>query len=302
MAEGTASTPGAVDVVVLGCGLMGSALSRAFATNGHTVAVWNRTHERAVALAGDRIRPVRSANEAVASAPLVVACLATYDATQSVLDTTRDWDGTTLVNLAAGAPDEAVVLENWAATVGAHYLDGSIVCYPQDIGSEEAAILYSGSEAAWTEHEQVLRTLAGMSVHVSERVTDASVLNVGVVGAFFVSALSAYVEAATYVLRQGVAVEILQALTQVTVESLQGATTEAAAAIVGDEHETDQATIQTYAEGAHAALAVMQGAGQQARLLAAATENLDSAAEAGLGSLGLSAQTRVAGLDLAAGV
>ncbi|MCV7081858.1 NAD(P)-binding domain-containing protein [Mycolicibacterium insubricum] len=43
------------DVVVLGCGLMGSALARSFATRGYSTGTWNRTHERAEALAADGV-------------------------------------------------------------------------------------------------------------------------------------------------------------------------------------------------------------------------------------------------------
>jgi 3-hydroxyisobutyrate dehydrogenase-like beta-hydroxyacid dehydrogenase len=65
------------DIAVGGFGLMGSALARAFAKSGHSVAVWNRTYERAEALAGDGITPVRLIEDAVGSAGLVVACTAT---------------------------------------------------------------------------------------------------------------------------------------------------------------------------------------------------------------------------------
>lgn len=88
-------------------------------------------------------------------------------------------------------------------------------------------------------------------------------------------------------------VEALHALTPVAVAGLEKAAEEVAAAIASGEHATDQATIDTYAEGAGAALAVVRGSGQRARLLAAAAENLDGAAAAGLGALGFSAQTEV---------
>ena len=140
-------------------------------------------------------------------------------------------------------------------------------------------------------------SLGDGSVYISEKVMDASVLNVGIVGAFYVAALSAYVEAATYVLSKGVGVEVLQAVTQVALESLRKATDQAAASIETDEHATDQATIDTYAEATSAALAVMQGSGQRARLLEAATENLTAASESGLGPLGFYAQTKIVGAD-----
>ncbi|WP_415095019.1 NAD(P)-binding domain-containing protein [Nocardioides sp.] len=45
------------DIVVLGCGLMGSALARAFAAAGHATGAWNRTYEKAEALAPRGVTP-----------------------------------------------------------------------------------------------------------------------------------------------------------------------------------------------------------------------------------------------------
>ncbi|MFD3945509.1 NAD(P)-dependent oxidoreductase [Streptomyces sp. NPDC058579] len=289
--------PKAHDIAVIGCGLMGAALARTLAKSGYSVAVWNRTPERAEALAreGVGIDAVRSVQDAVGTTRLVIACMSTYEATLTALDPVTTWDGTSLVNVASGAPDEAARMADWAVERGGRYLDGSILGYPQDIGSDATMILFSGSPDAWSEHEQTLRTLGGASLHVSEQVSAAGLLDVGIVGAFYVSALASYVEAATYVLGKGLDPEVLRAGTLVALAGLQNATEETIAAILGDDHATDRATLATYAEGARAGLAVMRGAGQRAGLLAAAVENLGLAEEAGLGGLGFSAQTKVVG-------
>jgi ornithine cyclodeaminase/alanine dehydrogenase-like protein (mu-crystallin family) len=141
------------DVAVIGCGLMGAALARALADSGRSVAAWNRTPERAEALAGDGITPVRAIEDAVRSTRLIVACLSTYEATVAALEPVAGWDGAVLVNLASGAPEEAAELRRWAAQRGAEYLDGSIVGYPQDIGSAEAAI--EQALADWHDDERL---------------------------------------------------------------------------------------------------------------------------------------------------
>jgi 3-hydroxyisobutyrate dehydrogenase-like beta-hydroxyacid dehydrogenase len=282
------------DVAVIGCGLMGSALARAFANSGRAVAAWNRTYERAEALAVDGVTPVRSIEDAVASAQLVVACTATYDTTRSALDAVADWGGAPLVNIGTSTPDEAETMDTWARARGLAYLDGAILAYPQDIGSAGALLLFSGSRAVWSEHEQTLMSLGGASRHVSELVQAAAVLELGIVGAFYVSALSAYVEAATYAQSQGVPAEALHTATRAALESLRHTTEEAAAAIESGNHETASATLSTYAEGSRAGLAAMHGAGLRARLLTAAVESMEAAEAAGFGELGFYVQTRVA--------
>ena len=95
----------AYDVAILGCGLMGAALVRALAKNGRSVAVWNRTPDRAEALAGDGITPIRTVGDAVDSSRLIIACMSTYESTISALESVADWTGVTLVNVASGAPE-----------------------------------------------------------------------------------------------------------------------------------------------------------------------------------------------------
>jgi hypothetical protein len=41
-------------------------------------------------------------------------------------------------------------MESWAAERGVEYLGGAILAYPQDIGSAEALLLFSGSPAVWS--------------------------------------------------------------------------------------------------------------------------------------------------------
>ncbi|WP_074933636.1 NAD(P)-binding domain-containing protein [Rhodococcus koreensis] len=281
------------DVTVLGCGLMGSALARALAGGGKTVAVWNRTHHRAAALADNTLTPMREIGDAIAAAPLVLACFATYDAALAALEPVPDLTGTTLVNVGTGAPSEVESFGLWAGERGAAYLDGSILGYPEEIGTEGAAVLYSGSETAWAEHGESLTLLTPVSVWVSPDVKIASVLNVGLVGMFLVPAVSAYVEASTFMLGQGVDQALLDAVTPAAFASVQSETARVATAIASGDFTTDQATIVTYAQGLDGAIDVMKEAGLNPRVFAATIENLTAAVDAGLGDLGFAAQTKI---------
>ncbi|GAB7003197.1 NAD(P)-binding domain-containing protein [Nocardioides sp. AN3] len=285
------------DVAVLGCGLMGAALARNFAAQGLTTAAWNRSPEKADALAPDGVTPVRDVAEAVRSAKLVVACTSTYGTTRESLAGVTDWAGTTLVNIGTGTPTEAVEMEKWAAERGARYLDGAILCYPQQVGTEEGMILYSGSPQAWAEHEQALMTPGPYSALVSDNIKAASVLDAAIIGGFYSAALNAYVEAATYALSQGIDADTLNAISDMAFQALAANGKEAVSAIVSDEHETEAAYLGVYAEGCRATLGVMQEAGFKARLLEAAVKNLGEAEQAGLGGLGFFALTKVARTD-----
>src|SRR5690349_21904290 len=68
---------------VLGTGIMGAAMARSLAREGHEVTVWNRTPARAEATAGDRITACGAVADALLGAEVVFTML--YDA-GSVLD------------------------------------------------------------------------------------------------------------------------------------------------------------------------------------------------------------------------
>jgi 3-hydroxyisobutyrate dehydrogenase-like beta-hydroxyacid dehydrogenase len=285
------------DVAVLGCGLLGSALARNFAANGLRTAAWNRTPAKAEALATDGVTALHDVDQVVRASKLVVACTATYATTSEALAAVTDWTDTTLVNLGTGTPTEAEEMGAWAAERGITYLDGIVLCYPQQVGTEEGLVLYSGSLEAWAAHERTLTTPGPHSTVISADVKAASVLDAAITGGFYSAALSAYVEAATYALAEGIDPATLNAVSELLFQTLAATGKEAVAAIASDQHTTDVATLGVYAEGCHAALRVMQQAGFKARLLEAALMNLDDAVQAGLGELGIFALTKVARSD-----
>ncbi len=242
------------DVTVLGCSGRGRTRTHTGRRRPQRRRVEPYTRQ-AEALASEAITPVQEVADAVGAAPLVPACLSTYDDALAVLRDVPGWTGATLVNVGSGTPVEVDSFAEWASGRGTDYLDGSSLGYPAGIGTEAAAILYSGSETAWAAHGETLTALTPMSVWVSPEVRTASVLNAGLVGMFLVPAVSAYVEAATYVLGQGVDRSLLDNLTPAVFASTQAET--ATAAIDGDDFATDQATIATYAQGLDGAAAIM---------------------------------------------
>jgi 3-hydroxyisobutyrate dehydrogenase-like beta-hydroxyacid dehydrogenase len=288
------STQDQYDVAVIGCGLMGSALARNFAANGLKVGAWNRSPEKAQAIAGDNVTAVPSAADAVAGTSLVIGCTSTYTTTRDALSGVTDWAGKTLANIGTGTPTEATEMDRWANERGARYLDGAILCYPQQIGTEEGMVLYAGSPDAWAAHEKTLMAPGPYSTLVSDNVKIASILDAAIIGGFYSAALNAYVEAATYALDEGVEPDVLKGISELAFQTIGESAKAAVEAISTDRHETDVAYLAVYAEGCRATLSAMRDAGYKARLLGAAVENLNEAEDSGLGGLGFFALTKVA--------
>ena len=99
--------------------------------------------------------------EAVTQQPLIAVCLLRHPSVHETLDPVADeLRGRTLVNLTTTTPNEAREMAAWAAEHGIRYLDGAVLAVPAMIGTREAQIFYSGSRAAYEEHEDLLGTWA----------------------------------------------------------------------------------------------------------------------------------------------
>ena len=135
------------EIIVIGLGLMGSAIARAFLTAGHKITVWNRTTSKMAPLVAAGAEGASGAGAAVSASPVVLICIESYPSTRTLLgekDVTPALAGRTVVQLTNGSPDECRHLETWLKSQGAVHLDGAILGGPHAIGSPELMLLYAG--------------------------------------------------------------------------------------------------------------------------------------------------------------
>jgi 3-hydroxyisobutyrate dehydrogenase-like beta-hydroxyacid dehydrogenase len=158
---------------VIGLGEMGSALARALLQAGFPTCVWNRTADKARALVDAGAALASSPAEAASSSDVLVVCVSTYDIADSLLrepEIEARLKGKLLVQLTTGTPVQGREASVWAAALGAEYLDGSIMAFPSQIGTDEALILVCGEESTYQRAGDVLGALAKQVVHLG---TDA---------------------------------------------------------------------------------------------------------------------------------
>jgi 3-hydroxyisobutyrate dehydrogenase-like beta-hydroxyacid dehydrogenase len=172
-----------VPVTVIGLGMMGRALARAFLAGGHPTTVWNRTAGRTGELAAAGARGAETAAAAISASPLVVVCVRDYQAATDILGpVSGDLAGRVLVNLTSGTSAQARAMAAWAAGHGAGYLDGAIMMTPPGIGTAEAVILYGGPAQTFTAFEPALAALGGGTAHLGADPGIASVYDVALLG------------------------------------------------------------------------------------------------------------------------
>jgi 3-hydroxyisobutyrate dehydrogenase len=145
-----------VKVAVLGLGIMGSGMARQLIGHGFEVAVWNRSAEKATALAGEGARAASTPADAASGAAIVVAMLSDDDASH------RAWlgDNGALAAMAPGsiAIECSTLTINWvrqlaaaATTSRVRFLDAPVTGSKAQAQAGELQFLVGG-EADTVEH------------------------------------------------------------------------------------------------------------------------------------------------------
>ncbi|MFV1983662.1 MAG: NAD(P)-dependent oxidoreductase [Thiohalomonadales bacterium] len=176
------------EVSVIGLGLMGSALARAFLGDGHRVTVWNRTSTKAEPLVRDGAVLAANVALAVSASPIVFVCVDNYELTKTLLgskEVAANLPDRVVVQLSTGSPQEARDSEAWIQEQGAEYLDGAIMAFPDQIGTPDATILVAGSESAFQKSESLLKSLAGEVSYVGPQAGAASALDCAILSYFY---------------------------------------------------------------------------------------------------------------------
>ncbi|MEU0265076.1 NAD(P)-binding domain-containing protein [Nocardioides sp. NPDC006303] len=280
-------------IAMIGCGNIGAALARCWRDSGRHVTVWNRTRSKVETIGGDGISIADSVQAAVDAAPVIIVSVSTYaDAEEALRGVTID--GKTVINLTTGTPTSATTLDADLRARGARYADGALIAYPQFIGTDSAQIMLAGPSSLWEAHSDLLLTAAGGSRHVGQSVTSANVLDVAVVGAFYTSAITAFIESSAYVSDHGiepsVLIDTVTPLLSILAPTIEGL----AAAVATGDFTTDQATLSVYDDAATAWVAAIREHGHRAAMLGTASELLASARSAGHGNLSIGATAHLA--------
>ncbi|MBF6411692.1 imine reductase family protein [Nocardia cyriacigeorgica] len=188
-------------VTVLGLGSMGSALAGALLAAGHPTTVWNRSPQRAAALAASGAIAQPRIERAVAGNRVIVSCFSTFAVTREALAATdlRDRD---LITLNSGSPAEAREFAQWAADRGARYLGGAIKNVPSAVGNQDTLLYFGGDRAVFDEHAELLRVFGG-EIEFLGAEPDLAALYEAAVGAMLLPALLGFLEGAAVLAARG---------------------------------------------------------------------------------------------------
>jgi 3-hydroxyisobutyrate dehydrogenase len=171
-------------IAILGTGLLGSGFTRALRRKGETVHVWNRTAERATALAADGAIPFADPAEAVRGASRVHLTLSDDAAVDAVLE-----------RLPAGL---LVIDHTTTSTAGAlarsartdlTYCHAPVFMGPQNALESTGLMLLSGDRALVARVTPLVASMTGKVLDLGERVDAAAAFKL--MGNLFLMAFTA---------------------------------------------------------------------------------------------------------------
>jgi 3-hydroxyisobutyrate dehydrogenase len=140
-------------VAVLGAGIMGAPMARNIAGAGNEVRVWNRTKEKAEALASDAVEVAGSPSEAASGADVVLTMLSDADAVAAAMEASGGalqamtegtvWAQMSTIGIAGTERCQAMADER-----GVPLVDAPVLGTKQPAEQGELVVVASGPEAA----------------------------------------------------------------------------------------------------------------------------------------------------------
>lgn len=155
------------DLAILGTGLMGAPMARNLLRAGHAVTAWNRSRDKAEALAADGAAVADDPAEAVAGAGVVISMLSDGPASEAVQARAAEGfaAGAVWVEMGSIRPVEARAHAARFAARGMGYVDAPVSGGTRGAEAATLAIMAGGDAAHFAAVEPVLRAM-GRPVHV----------------------------------------------------------------------------------------------------------------------------------------
>jgi 3-hydroxyisobutyrate dehydrogenase len=158
-------------VAVIGTGLMGRPLAERLLGAGHAVTVYNRTQEKAEALAGLGARVAASAAEALAAAELAVVMLKDAPAIHAALAPDGrfpDLAGRTIVQMSTIGSADSTGLRDDVERAGGEYLEAPVLGSTPQAKEGKLLVLVGGTAEQFERHLPFLRAFGPEPVRVGE--------------------------------------------------------------------------------------------------------------------------------------
>ncbi|MEJ2177905.1 MAG: NAD(P)-binding domain-containing protein [Gammaproteobacteria bacterium] len=168
------------DVSVIGLGAMGSAIAKAELQAGYSVTVWNRSSDKINPLVDLGALGSATFSEAIKVSNHIITCVDGYATSNQLLNdalVTNSLESKTIIQFSTGTPSEARSSEALLSKHGARYLDGTLLCYPSELGDPDSTILIGGIQSVYEDAKKHLEPLGGDLRYLGENIAAAAAVD-----------------------------------------------------------------------------------------------------------------------------
>ena len=275
------------NVTLIGLGLMGSALARALVKADLKVTVWNRSFAKAKSFENGTVQIAKTIAEAVQASDIIVVCIRDYEAADALFRTEimeKQLTDKVFVQLSTGTPAKAREANEWAKAIGATYLDGEIMTFPDAIGTDKSAILYSGDKDSFEACKTVLGAFGGTAQLIGSDPGMAAALSNAVLSIYF-GLVYGVVNGAAICDAENVPLPLFRQMGISLLPLFGDVISRSTQMISTDNYESEHSTLQTSAGALAQVAAVGKDAGLDSRFIDCMQSYAAEAIEAGYGSV-----------------
>ena len=222
-------------------------------------------------------------------------CLAGYSAWSRVVEEHvlgNALSGRCVIQLTGGTNEEAREHAALVAAEGGRVVEGALMCFPDQLGTEEASLLVAGSPAALEECDLLLSTLSPDWTNLGNDITAPSILSRALFTGIATS-LVGFVNSIAVAQAGGISMDVFLEHAQKANGILAGEKRRLGEAVRDERTERTQASLRTWAEAHETAWTVARSTGTNPVLQDAVRTVLREAEAVGLGDHDLAALVRV---------
>ena len=238
-------------VSVIGLGAMGSGIARSLIEGGCTVSVWNRSRAKVDDLVAVGAIGCNEPREALDANTLVIVCVSDYAVWRHIIQEhslASYFEDTCIIQLTTGTIDDVQTHASLIHNNGGRLVEGAVMCYPRNLGTDEAALLLSGAPNVVEECAPILSTLDENWKSLGEDINQPSVLSRSLMSGL-TGALMGLVNGAAICRAGGVSLDVFMKFNEGTNSILLAEQKRLIEAIRDGRTEENEASIKAFREG-----------------------------------------------------
>jgi 3-hydroxyisobutyrate dehydrogenase-like beta-hydroxyacid dehydrogenase len=230
---------------------MGSGIARSLIEGGCTVSVWNRSRAKVDDLVAVGAIGCNEPREALDANTLVIVCVSDYAVWRHIIQEhslASHFEDTCIIQLTTGTIDDVQTHASLIHNNGGRLVEGAVMCYPRNLGTDEAALLLSGAPNVVEECTPILSILDENWKSLGEDINQPSVLSRSLMSGL-TGALMGLVNGAAICRAGGVSLDVFMKFNEGTNSILLAEQKRLIEAIRDGRTEENEASIKAWREG-----------------------------------------------------